>query len=170
MTAGPVGWAGRAGGAFSRAASARSRAAWPPSARGGECGRRGWWLPPAGAGEAEAFAVNGIDRTDKVRVVLPMPDQYVPYLNRGDKATLQIVALRGQTFKVEVSRFSLSEDQESRNMRTEVDLPNPDGKLHPGLYAYASIVAEEHPDALTIPVTAIGRDGDNPTIWESWRR
>ena len=51
-------------------------------------------------------------------------------------------------------------DARSRTLRVEVYLPNPEGKLHPGLYAYASIVAEEHPNALSLPTSAIIRDGD----------
>ena len=37
--------------------------------------------------------------------------------------------------------------------------PNPDDGLRPGLYAYATIIAEEHKDALTVPTTAIVKDG-----------
>ena len=50
-----------------------------------------------------------------------------------------------------MTRTAYALDAKSRTLRAEIDLPNPDGKLHPGLYAYATIVAEEHPDALTLP-------------------
>jgi RND family efflux transporter MFP subunit len=54
-----------------------------------------------------------------------------------------------------VSRISWALDPKTRTIRVEIDIPNPGGRLRPGLYAYASIVAEEHPDVLTIPSTAI---------------
>ena len=41
----------------------------------------------------------------------------------------------------------------------EIDLPNKDDVLRPGLYAYATIIAEEHKAALSIPSTAIVKDG-----------
>jgi membrane fusion protein (multidrug efflux system) len=42
---------------------------------------------------------------------------------------------------------------------TEIDLPNKDDLLRPGLYAYATIVAEEHKGAITVPSTAVVKDG-----------
>ncbi len=38
-------------------------------------------------------------------------------------------------------------------------MPNPDDLLRPGLYAYATIIAEEHKDALTVPGTALITEG-----------
>lgn len=40
-----------------------------------------------------------------------------------------------------------------------MDLDNPEGRLRPGLYAHARIVAEEHAGALTVPASAVVRDG-----------
>jgi multidrug efflux pump subunit AcrA (membrane-fusion protein) len=51
-------------------------------------------------------------------------------------------------------------DPKTRTLRTEIDLPNPDGTLHPGLYAYTTVIVEEHPDVLTLPATAVVRDGE----------
>src|SRR5690606_15772371 len=49
-------------------------------------------------------------------------------------------------------------DQATRTLRAEVDLENPDGVLRPGLYAYATIIAEEATGALTLPDSAIVRE------------
>jgi hypothetical protein len=38
-----------------------------------------------------------------------------------------------------VTRFSLRLDPETRNMRTEIDLPNPKERLYPGTYAEVSL-------------------------------
>ena len=42
-----------------------------------------------------------------------------------------------------------------RTLRVEIDVPNPGAKLQPGLYVYATVIAEEHPEVRTLPVTAI---------------
>ena len=39
-------------------------------------------------------------------------------------------------------------------------MPNPGGTLRPGLYAYATIIVEEHQDVLTVPTTAVVQDKD----------
>jgi len=43
-------------------------------------------------------------------------------------------------------------------MRTEIDLPNPGGRLYPGMYAQVSIETEMHPKVLALPAPAIGTD------------
>jgi HlyD family secretion protein len=108
------------------------------------------------ASEGGNVPVLAVARTDLMRVVLPMPDQFVPLLDQGDKATIQIVALPGRTFSGEVSRFSHSEDHESRNMRTEVDLPNPDDKLREGMYGYVKVILQAAaPHSVTIPSSGL---------------
>jgi len=79
----------------------------------------------------------------------------------GDQAKLQVVALSGRTFTGKVSRYSYTEDPESRNMRTEVDLPNHDGKLREGMYGRMTVILQAAaPNSLTIPSSAlIGQNG-----------
>jgi RND family efflux transporter MFP subunit len=108
------------------------------------------------ASEGGEVPVLAVARTDLMRVVLPIPDTEVPFVNRGDKAVLQIVALRGRTFTGTISRYSETEDSESRNMRTEVDLPNPDGKLREGMYGRVTVILEPaSPNSVTIPSTGL---------------
>jgi RND family efflux transporter MFP subunit len=105
------------------------------------------------ASEGGNTPVLAVAVTDKMRVVLPIPDTEVPYLNVGDKAVLQIVALPGKTFTGTIARFA---DTESRNMRTEVDLPNPDGILHEGMYGRITVVLQAaSPNSLTIPSSGL---------------
>ncbi len=115
------------------------------------------------ANEGGSVPVLAVAVTDRMRVVLPIPDVDVPFLDQGDPATLQIVALPGRTFRGLVSRFSYSEDPQSRNMRTEVDLPNPDGQLREGMYG--RITVQLQPPAkgsVTIPSSGLTRqDGQS---------
>jgi HlyD family secretion protein len=108
------------------------------------------------ASEGGNVPVLAVAVTDLMRIVLPVPDVDVPFVDKGDKATFQIVALPGRTFEGVVSRFSMSEDPESRNMRTEVDLPNHDGKLTEGMYGRVTIVLRAAaPDSVTIPSSGL---------------
>jgi HlyD family secretion protein len=108
------------------------------------------------ASEGGNLPVLAVAETDKMRVVLPVPDTDVPFVNKGDKAILQIVALPGTTFTGEVSRFSYTEDAESRNMRTEIDLPNPDGTLHEGMFGRITVILQAAaPNSVTIPSSGL---------------
>ena len=53
----------------------------------------------------------------------------------------------------------------NRTLRTEVDLPNPDGLLRPGMYAMAHILLQEHRDALVVPQSAIAGVGKQALCW-----
>ena len=101
-----------------------------------------------------------VARSDLVTVVVAVPEMFAAAIDPDDRALIRLQAIPGRTFEGKVTRTAYALDPKSRTLRVEVDLTNPDGKLHPGLYAYASIVAEEHPDALALPTSAILRDGE----------
>lgn len=97
-----------------------------------------------------------VERTDKMRVVVQVPDRDVGYVDVGDLATVEIDALPGRSFKGKVARFAEAEDPTTRLMRTEVDVPNPDGKLRRGMYGRATLVLEAgSPGAVRIPSAAV---------------
>jgi len=108
------------------------------------------------ASEGGNVPVLAVARTDLMRVVLPVPDTDVPFADKGDKAVLHIVALPGKTFDGVISRFSETEDPESRNMRTEVDIPNPTGNLREGMYGRVTITLQAAaPNSVTIPSSGL---------------
>ncbi|MBX6313040.1 MAG: efflux RND transporter periplasmic adaptor subunit [Isosphaeraceae bacterium] len=94
--------------------------------------------------------------TDKMRVIVQVPDRDVPYTDVGDPAEVHIDALPGRVFHGKVSRIAESEDPTSRLMRTEIDLPNTDNLLRHGMFGGATIVVEPgNPDALTLPSSSL---------------
>src|SRR5262249_38961643 len=62
-------------------------------------------------------------------------------------------------FKGTVSRTAKSMDRQNRNLRVEIDLLNADGKLFPGMYMTATLIAE-HKNVWTLPITAVWMQGD----------
>ncbi len=78
-----------------------------------------------------------------MRVVTYVPDRDVPLTDLGDNAMITLDALPGRQFAGKVARFSHSEEPESRTMRTEIDLENPDDLLREGMYGIARILPGE---------------------------
>jgi RND family efflux transporter MFP subunit len=113
-------------------------------------------LTTAGTGGDPLYMVA---RTDIVTISVGVPETDAPFVNAGDPAHIRLLALEGRVFEGTVTRTSWALDPGTRTLLTEIDIPNPDGVLRPGLYAYASIVDEEHKDALTLPATAVFKDG-----------
>lgn len=110
-------------------------------------------------GSSPLFA---IERTDIMRVVVRVPDRDVPYVHLGAPATIEIDALPGVVFSTKetknigVARWSDAEDPQNRTMRTEVDVPNPDGKLRHGMYGKVTLLLSEGtPNAVRVPSAAL---------------
>jgi RND family efflux transporter MFP subunit len=100
-----------------------------------------------------------VERIDTIRVFCDVPENDVPHLHVGDTAIVKPYGFEGKPFAGTVTRFSLRLNPETRNMRTEIDLPNPEERLYPGMYAEVSLEMNRRPDALTVPATAVGSDG-----------
>src|SRR5712671_2534278 len=106
-----------------------------------------------------------VQRIDTIRVFCDVPENDVPHLHVGDPAIVKPSGFDGKPFIGKVTRFSLRLDPETRNMRTEIDLPNPKERLYPGTYAEVSLEMNRHPDALTVPTAAVGSDGDGNFVY-----
>ncbi len=84
-----------------------------------------------------------------------VPEAFAAEVNPGDRASVRLQEMKGRVVEAKVTRTAWSLDPRTRTIRVEIDIPNPGAKLLPGLYAYATVIAEEHPEVLTLPVTAV---------------
>jgi len=103
-----------------------------------------------------------VQRTDKFRVVTYVLDNDVPYVRVGDPAELRVFTL-GMVFPGKVTRRALSQHEDSRLMRTEIDLTNERGLLRDGMYGEVTIrlsnVAELNPDVVNLPSACLQDEG-----------
>ncbi|MDB5353470.1 MAG: swrC [Planctomycetota bacterium] len=100
-----------------------------------------------------------VARSDMVTISVGVPETEAPFVDVGDTALVRLTALDGRTFVGKVTRTAWALDEATRTLRTEIDLPSKDDVLRPGLYAYTTIIAEEHKAAMTLPTTAVIKDG-----------
>jgi len=119
-------------------------------------------VQPATGAQGDVLYV--VERTDIVRIFVPVPETDADWVRIGTPATVRVQALQGQEFKGKVTRTAWSLNQVSRTLLTEIDLPNPElpklgRRLRPGMYVYATIDAE-WPDVLTLPASAVVTEGD----------
>jgi RND family efflux transporter MFP subunit len=96
---------------------------------------------------------------DKVRVFVDVPETDVAAITDDAKATVRVQSLRGREFQGSVTRTAWALETKSRTLRTEIDLPNPDGILRPGMYAYATITVTP-PPIWTLPAAAVVKTAD----------
>jgi len=98
--------------------------------------------PEGGSSEASGgspMPMLVVTRTDPMVFVIGVPEVDAQYVKVGTKASLRLQALAGREFDVAVTRIAPTLNKQSRTLMAEVDLPNPNGELLPGMYAYGSI-------------------------------
>lgn len=111
----------------------------------------------------QALPVVRLAQTSKLRLVLAIPESVAAQIHLGDPVKVRVQALQ-QDIEGKVSRFADSLDRQTRTMETEIDFDNHDGHLIPGMYAETRLSLREKKDALTIPLEAVTRNGNDATV------
>jgi multidrug efflux pump subunit AcrA (membrane-fusion protein) len=112
----------------------------------------GDFVQPVAGRKGDALFV--VEQVDPVRVFIDVPEMEAVWLRDGVGASVRSQSLPGQEFRGSVTRTSRSLNPSTRTLRTEVDLPNPEGALLPGLYVDVTITVE-HRDVWTLPASAV---------------
>jgi RND family efflux transporter MFP subunit len=102
-------------------------------------------------------------QTSKLRLVLPIPESVVSQIHLGDPVKVRVQAL-DQDIEGRVSRFADFLDRQTRTMETEIDFDNRAGHLISGMYTETRLSLREKKNALTIPLEAISRNGEESTV------
>jgi RND family efflux transporter MFP subunit len=111
----------------------------------------------------QAIPVVRLAQTSKLRLVLPIPESVVSQIHLGDPVKVRVQAL-DQEIEGRVSRFADSLDRQTRTMETEIDFDNRAGHLISGMYTETRVSLREKKNALTIPLEAVSRNGDEATV------
>jgi len=119
------------------------------------------------------------DLTD-VWVTAVIPEKDIPYIRAdqsgtGQSVEVHVAAYPEQTFQGRITYVGDVLDPATRTMRLRLELPNPERKLKPAMYATVRVYSEPEPNALLIPEAAVQRDRDRqfvfvqrePTVFEA---
>ncbi|MBI2825649.1 MAG: efflux RND transporter periplasmic adaptor subunit [Planctomycetia bacterium] len=117
----------------------------------------GHFVQPSATGQDHPLLV--VVHADPVRIFMDVPEGDAGLVDPGDTALIRVEAMGSAPVQGSVTRTSWALNAATRTLRAEIDVPNPDGKLRPGMYAYATVVLAEKSDALVLPRAAIIRDG-----------
>jgi RND family efflux transporter MFP subunit len=115
------------------------------------------------ASNTQAMPVVRLAQASKLRLVLPIPESFAAEIHLGDPVKVHVQAL-DEEIVGKVSRFSDSLDRQTRTMETEIDCDNRSGRLIPGMYTETRLSLREKRNALTIPLEAVSRNGDDATV------
>jgi len=107
----------------------------------------------------QAMPVVKLSQNDLLRLILPVPESAVPTVHVGQQVDVRVRTL-GRSFPGRVARFAERISPMTRTMDTEVDVPNPNLVLVPGMYAEANLTLDRRTNVLSIPVLAVDLGAD----------
>jgi multidrug efflux pump subunit AcrA (membrane-fusion protein) len=111
----------------------------------------------------QAAPIYVVERTDIVRIYVDIPERDADFVHIGAEARVKLWAFRDAWIPATVTRLSWALNAKSRTMRAEIDLPNSDSRMLPGMYAYGKVIVER-PDVQVLPKSAITYSGGKSFI------
>jgi RND family efflux transporter MFP subunit len=99
-----------------------------------------------------------------LRLDFPVDIDYVQDVHVGDPVQVRVESLGGKTFSGTISRFTSDIDDNTRKMITEIEVPNRNLDIVPGMYCTVGLTVEDHTNALVIPTQAVVA-GQTPTVY-----
>lgn len=130
---------------------------------GGTSGNSPDTATPTTGGSAGG-ALFAIAQVDTLRILVSVPEGYAKDFTRGMPAQVYLQANVGKPVQGTVTRFTSSVDQNTRTMLTEVDIPNRDGALLPGMYSVVTFTQVRGQAPLTIPGDAVAVRNDRTMV------
>jgi len=110
------------------------------------------------AGQAGAQPIVRLVDTDRLRLVIPIPEAEVGEIKQGQSVDYTVPAYPAEIFHAPIARISHDVDINTRTMHVELDVQNGGGKLVPGSFVTVSWPVRRATLTLFVPSTAVTGD------------
>lgn len=118
----------------------------------GFIGRR--YLDPGAYVTSNTAVVSVVD-ISLVRLVANLVERDLRLVEEGVRARIEVDAFPAESFAGRVARIAPVLDPATRTAEIEIEVPNPDYRLKPGMYARVSLVVGSKSRALVVPREAV---------------
>ncbi len=109
----------------------------------------------AAASGASIAAIFTIATLKPLRVYIYLPQPLAPLVRDGDNAVVTVSEYPERDFVGTITRHPAALDQSTRTMQVEVDLPNDDLALYPGMYATVRVTIRGAKQSPRVPDQAL---------------
>ena len=107
------------------------------------------------SGPGASVPIVTVQTLARLRLVVPVPENYVSSIPEGTKVSFTVPAYPGQTFTGTVARISHAVDEKTRTMPVEMDVMNSSGRLDPGTFTDVLWPVERPQPTLFVPSSAV---------------
>ena len=105
-----------------------------------------------------------IAQTDTLRIYVTVPETNARSIGPGQDVSVSFRQIPEKEFKAKVVRTSGAIDPASRTLLTELQLPNRDGQLLPGMYAEIKFALPQDQRTLLVPGNAVMMRSDGAKV------
>jgi RND family efflux transporter MFP subunit len=114
-------------------------------------------LVGSSGGSAGQVPMVKVEKTDRLRLVVPVPEKYSSDLTSGAKVEFSVPAFPNETFTGKIARIAHSVDVKTRTMPVELDVDNAEGRLASGMFPEVLWPVHRSTATLFVPTTAVAR-------------
>ncbi|MHC4607706.1 MAG: efflux RND transporter periplasmic adaptor subunit [Planctomycetota bacterium] len=101
----------------------------------------------------------------RVRILVDVPETDLRFVGPGTRAVVRTDALPGREFEADVTRLAGSLETETRTMRVELEIANPERAIAPGMSARVVFDLERKKNVLVLPGRAVMSREKNPSVY-----
>jgi RND family efflux transporter MFP subunit len=116
------------------------------------------------SGPAAATPMLRVVHTDRLRLVVPVPEAYTAGVVAGGTISFTVPAYPGQSFSGTVARIAQAVDVKTRTMAVEHDVTNKDGRLAPGTFCQVTWPVHRPTPSLFVPSSSVGSTTDRTFV------
>ena len=110
-------------------------------------------------------AMMSVVEISRLRLVVNVVEKDLRMVGAGDPAVVEVDAYPGEKFSGKIARVAPVLDPATRTAAMEVEIPNGDFKLKPGMYARINLTVDEHQNVLVVPKNAVVDYSNSRGVW-----
>jgi RND family efflux transporter MFP subunit len=123
----------------------------------------GAMIQTASSSQTQSRPLIRLSENQRLRLDFPVSVSYAEMMAVGDPVEIMLEG-SDRHLRAPITRFTRKIALATRTMETEVEVPNPDLKLIPGMYATVVLRLQKRPNALALPVEAVSATA-SPTVY-----
>lgn len=118
-----------------------------------------------GAMVSQNSAIASVVDISQLRLIVNVVEKDIRMVTVGDPGVVEVDAYPGEKFHGHIARVAPVLDPATRTASMEVQIPNGDNRLKPGMYARVVLTVEERKDTLVVPKIAVVDFESQRGVW-----
>jgi membrane fusion protein (multidrug efflux system) len=102
---------------------------------------------------------------DPMKIDFKIPEKFIHDIGVGQTAEVKLDSFPDVLFQANVEAIDSRVDPQTHSIAVRATIPNEDGKLQTGLFGSVGVIIGVKNDALLVPESALGREGDIEYVW-----